>query len=56
LKLLFGGAGLAELDLVDNLAQRTEIRFSNVKVNPTLSDALFTFTPPDGVDVVTNEH
>jgi outer membrane lipoprotein carrier protein len=56
LKLLFGSAGLAELDLVDNLAQRTEIRFSNVKVNPTLSDALFTFTPPDGVDVVTNEH
>ncbi|MET0379936.1 MAG: outer membrane lipoprotein chaperone LolA [Spongiibacteraceae bacterium] len=56
LKLLFSGGGLAELDLIDNLAQRTEIRFSAVKVNPTLPDTLFNFTPPVGVDVVVDEH
>jgi outer membrane lipoprotein carrier protein len=56
LKLLFAAAGLARLDLTDNLAQRTEIRFSGVKVNPALPDNLFEFTPPAGVDVVTDEH
>lgn len=56
LKLLFASSGLAELDLIDNLAQRTEIRFSSVKVNPALSDTLFNFTPPPGVDVVADEH
>lgn len=56
LKLMFSNSGLAELDLVDNLAQRTEIRFSAVKVNPALPDTLFTFTPPAGVDIVTDEH
>lgn len=56
LKLLFSAAGLAELDLVDNLAQRTEIRFSKVVANAALPDALFTFSPPTGVDVITNEH
>lgn len=56
LKLLFSANGLTELDLIDNLAQRTEIRFSAVKVNPVLPDSLFNFTPPAGVDVVADEH
>ncbi len=56
LKLLFSTNGLTELDLTDNLAQRTEIRFSAVKVNPALPDSLFSFTPPAGVDVVADEH
>lgn len=56
LKLLFASGGLAELDLIDNLAQRTEIRFSAVKVNLALPDTLFNFTPPAGVDVVSDEH
>ena len=54
LKLLFANTALTELDLIDNLAQRTEIRFSSLKVNPPLADSLFNFTPPDGVDVVVN--
>lgn len=56
LKLLFSAAGLAELDLVDNLAQRTEIRFSKVVANAAIPDSLFMFSPPAGVDVINNEH
>jgi outer membrane lipoprotein carrier protein len=56
MKLLFASSGLAQLDLIDNLAQRTEIRFSAVKVNPPLPDSLFNFAPPAGVDVVNDEH
>jgi outer membrane lipoprotein carrier protein len=56
LKLLFASTGLSELHLIDNLAQRTEIRFSNLTVNPPLADSLFTFTPPDGVDVIVDGH
>lgn len=52
LDLSFSGAEVSELTLVDNLDQRTQIRFSAVKVNPKLSDALFQFEPPTGVDVV----
>ena len=52
MKLLFSGATLRQLDLVDNLAQRTEIRLDNLKMNPPLADSLFNFTPPDGVDVI----
>jgi outer membrane lipoprotein carrier protein len=52
MKLLFAGATLRELDLIDNLAQRTEIKLANLTVNPPLADSLFNFTPPDGVDVI----
>jgi outer membrane lipoprotein-sorting protein len=41
--------------LQDNLDQRTEIQFSAVVNNPSLSDSLFQFQPPAGVDVVADE-
>jgi len=45
-------AGLARMEIVDALGQRTEIRFTEWKRNPDFSRNTFTFTPPAGVDVV----
>lgn len=55
LTLQFAGDKISQLVLLDNLDQRTEIRFSNVVNNPTLSDVVFRFEPPPGVDVVVDE-
>lgn len=38
--------------LEDSLGQTTYVRFNNVKVNPSLSDATFNFTPPKGTDII----
>jgi len=40
------------LELVDSLGQTTDINLHNVLINPQLSDDLFTFEIPSGVDVV----
>jgi len=45
---------LGGMELSDNFGQLTRIYFSNIKLNPKLDDALFTFTPPKGVDVFEN--
>lgn len=45
-------AGLARMELVDSLGQRTEVTFSGWERNPAFSDTEFRFTPPPGVDVV----
>lgn len=44
---------LTGMQIADNLGQTTQIVFSHVKNNPDLSDDVFHFTPPKGVDVVT---
>ncbi len=44
--------GLVAMELRDNFGQATQIQFSNVKVNLEVDDALFVFTPAEGVDVV----
>lgn len=44
-----------ELEFVDGLDQVTSIVFSGVAVNTELSDALFEFDPPAGVDVIGGE-
>jgi len=36
----------------DAFGLRTELRFSNLERNPKVDDALFKFTPPEGVDVI----
>ncbi|MBT8041104.1 MAG: outer membrane lipoprotein chaperone LolA [Gammaproteobacteria bacterium] len=36
----------------DAFGLRTEIRFSSLERNPELDAALFTFTPPEGTDVI----
>jgi outer membrane lipoprotein carrier protein len=40
------------LAMEDAFGLRTEIRFSEVKRNQPLDDALFRFTPPAGADVI----
>jgi len=36
----------------DAFGLRTEIRFKDIKRNPSLNEELFHFTPPEGVDVI----
>lgn len=50
--LRFEGARLESMDLYDQLGQHTAVVFSQVNINMVLSDKLFQFTPPTGVDVV----
>ena len=51
-RLGFRGKELERLDLEDRLGQTTRIVLSGIERNPGLSQALFTFVPPPGVDVV----
>ncbi len=51
-RLGFGSAGLARMEVLDTLGQRTEIVFTDWKRNPTFSAKTFRFSPPKGVDVV----
>lgn len=50
--LRFDGEYLESMDLYDQLGQRTTVHFNKAKMNTTLSEKLFQFTPPAGVDVV----
>lgn len=45
---------LGGMELSDNFGQLTRIYFSNIQLNPKLSDTLFNFKPPQGVDVFEN--
>ncbi|MFC3816199.1 outer membrane lipoprotein chaperone LolA [Lysobacter sp. GCM10012299] len=51
-RLGFSPAGLAKMQVVDALGQRTEISFSGWKRNPAFSSSTFRYTPPKGVDVI----
>jgi outer membrane lipoprotein carrier protein len=51
-RLGFDATGLARMEVVDALGQRTEIAFSGWKKNPDFDKGTFTYTPPKGVDVV----
>lgn len=51
-RLGFGKAGLAKMEVVDQLGQRTAISFSGWKRNPSLPAATFRYAPPKGVDVI----
>lgn len=42
----------ARLDLYDSFGQSTRVTLSNIRRNPSIPAATFTFTPPAGVDVV----
>ena len=54
-RLGFGPAGLAQMQVVDALGQRTEIAFSGWKRNPGFAKGTFAYTPPKGVDVIGEE-
>lgn len=51
-KLGFDASGLAEMEYVDALGQRTKISFSGWKRNPGFAKGTFTYVPPKGVDVI----
>jgi outer membrane lipoprotein carrier protein len=50
--LNFDNNVIKEMQIFDNLGQRTDISFTNIKSNIRLSDTYFTFTPPKGVEVI----
>ncbi len=52
-RLGFRGKELETMELADHLGQQTVIRFSHLVRNPSLGAEVFHFTPPAGVDVVT---
>jgi outer membrane lipoprotein carrier protein len=54
IRLGFGKAGLEAMELRDQFAQTTVIKFANVERNPKLSPDVFKFTPPKGADVITD--
>lgn len=51
-RLGFDAHGLATMQVVDALGQKTQIRFSHWRRNPAFAGSTFRFTPPKGVDVV----
>lgn len=51
-KLGFDGSALVSMQVVDALGQRTEIRFDQWTRNPTFEAGTFSYTPPEGVDVI----
>lgn len=51
-RLGFAGRELRRMRLLDRLGQTTELEFLRIERNPRLDAALFTFTPPPGVDVI----
>jgi len=55
-KLLFGFAGndLKAMELFDNFGQTTTLSFSKIERNPQVAPALLRFTPPAGVDVLSD--
>lgn len=52
-RLAFKGKKLSTMELKDSFGQFSRLKFQHVKNNPPLKDALFTFSPPEGVDVIT---
>ena len=51
-RLGFAKGGLAQMDYVDALGQRTRISFSGWKRNPTFAKGTFVYRPGKGVDVI----
>jgi outer membrane lipoprotein carrier protein len=48
----FNGQGLARMEVVDAVGQRTVISFTGWKRNPSFASGTFSFTPAKGVDVI----
>ncbi len=41
-----------KLMIVDQMGSITDITFKNIKINPTIKAAQFSFTPPDGTEII----
>lgn len=55
LTIVFGSTGLVSMSLLDNFDQLTDIQFSDVVLNPDVTDQQFQFVPPGDVDVIVND-
>lgn len=55
LELHFNTAVIKTLILRDSLAQTTSFDVTNVSLNESVEDSIFTFTIPEGVDILKNE-
>ncbi|WP_136678674.1 outer membrane lipoprotein chaperone LolA [Neptunomonas sp. XY-337] len=55
IRLFFVDGVMSELLLIDLLGQKTTVMFNNVEVNAALSEALFQFAAPEGVDVIISD-
>jgi len=53
LRLTFNKDTLVQMHMLDSLGNRSNLEFNNVQINGKVDGALFQFTPPDGVDVIT---
>lgn len=51
-KLGFGNGGLAQMEYVDALGQRTKIAFTGWRRNPAFAKGTFVYVPAKGVDVI----
>ena len=51
-RLCFGKSGLARMEYVDALGQRTQIAFGAWKRNPAFAKGTFVYVPAKGVDVI----
>lgn len=51
-RLGFNNSGLAQMDYVDALGQRTRISFDGWKRNPNFAKGTFVYVPAKGVDVI----
>lgn len=51
-RLGFEGDALARMEVLDALGQRTTIEFSGWRRNPSFAADTFSYSPPEGVDVV----
>ena len=51
-RLGFGKGGLAQMEYVDALGQRTRISFTGWKRNPAFAKGTFVYVPAKGVDVI----
>lgn len=51
-KLGFGKGGLAQMEYIDALGQRTRITFDGWKRNPDFAKGTFMYVPAKGVDVI----
>jgi outer membrane lipoprotein carrier protein len=45
---------IATLSISDAMGNRTDLSFSNIELNQPIQAAQFTFTPPDGADIVSS--
>lgn len=55
IEFVFADESLERLAFVDRLEQTTHIHFTQLQLNPDLKKSFFTFTPPEGTDIIVDE-